>query len=337
MKNKLALTICLILFSGLLGYYVTSLQPENNNEQAIVQCPTLPVNKYNDMIWVPPGEFLMGSNNTYPEEAPIVRRQVDGFWMSKYEVTNAQFAEFVNATGYITDAEKPLDAKAFPNLPAEMLHAGSVVFVMPTDLQAGGSITQWWQFVPGANWQSPLGPGSDIKDKQYHPVVHISHTDALAYAQWRGHALPTESQWEYAASIGSKNKQHSQLLKRDQIWQANIWQGVFPINNLAEDGHSSTAPVGCFTANSAGLHDMIGNVWEWTSDWYYPNHTEDDNSEFANGYDPRQPGVEVKVIKGGSYLCADNYCQRYRPAARHAQETGLGAAHIGFRTVRTQR
>ncbi|MGI9229469.1 MAG: formylglycine-generating enzyme family protein [Gammaproteobacteria bacterium] len=275
------------------------------------------VDKANQMVWVPGGEFSMGATDAYPEEAPETRRSVTGFWLSKYEITNALFKEFVDATGYVTDAEK---------------QSASVVFVMPDGLDAVAG-TQWWRFVPGASWHSPLGPDSDIYGKENYPVVHVSHADALAYASWRGHRLPTEAEWEYAAGF-DQTPATGQQVKRHDVWQANVWQGVFPFNNRVEDGHSGTAPVGCFAPNPAGLHDMIGNVWEWTSDWYFPGHHAGNNSRQQGGYDPRQPGVAVKVIKGGSYLCAANYCRRYRPTARHAQETGLGAAHIGFRTVR---
>jgi len=287
-----------------------------------------------DMIRIDGGGFIQGSADFYPEEAPPVKTEVTGFWIDKYEVTNAKFKKFVDETGYITVAERVPDPSAHPGIDPALLAPGSVVFIMPTD--ATGQLTQWWQFVPGANWRAPKGPGSSIDGMEHHPVVHVAYEDALAYADWSGHALPTEAQWEYAARGGLEKKTFAwgDAFLINEKHQANTWQGTFPVQNSKDDHFLGAAPVGCFPANGYGLHDMIGNVWEWVDDWYYPSH-QFTKTETGSGYDPRQAGVPVKVIKGGSYLCAKNYCMRYRPAARHAQETSLGAAHIGFRTIKT--
>ncbi len=266
------------------------------------------------MVWIPGGTFEMGAVGTYPEEGPIVPDvPVDGFWISRHEVTNAEFAAFVEATGHVTAAERD---------------GASVVFMPPENLVYGPDLdpAQWWRFVQGADWRHPEGPGSDIAGRANFPVVHIAVGDAEAYAAWAGGALPSEAQFEYAARDAARQSPHG-------AWTANTWQGTFPVKNTGDDGHTGAAPVGCFTPNSFGLYDMVGNVWEWTSTPYAPSHAM--SGVPAAGYDPRQPGVAVRVIKGGSYLCAANYCARYRPEARHAQETGLGAAHIGFRIVKT--
>ena len=290
------------------------------------------------MVFIPAGAFTMGADAWQPEERRAHRVRVDGFWIDRHEVTNAQFAAFVEATGYVTLAERGLDPATHPGMPAELLAPGSIVFIPPTDL-SGGDITQWWQYVQGADWREPEGPGSSIEGEENHPVVHVAFEDALAYARWRGRELPTEAQWEYAARGG--------LEGQDFAWgteyqpggrlKANSWQGIFPVMNTEEDGYVGTAPVGCFDANGYGLQDMIGNVWEWTSDWYRAGHAAEDAVNptgpnlleigFAPGESPR------RVIKGGSHLCAPNYCARYRPAARQPQEVDLGAAHLGFRTV----
>ncbi len=283
------------------------------------------------MVWIPDGQFLIGGK-VYPEEGPISARSVRGFWMDRTEVTNAQFAAFVKATGYITRAEKPVDTQAYPNLPADMQKPGAVVFTMPTDLQGGGDLTQWWRYRPGASWQHPNGPDSGIQDKEAHPVVAITYEDALAYAQWKGHDLPTEAEWEWAARAGQTATEDARTIAPSA---ANTWQGFFPLTNLAEDGFVGLAPVGCFQANAYGLFDMIGNVWELTRDMYLPFHrTESATEAKPIGRGPYAALAQLQhVIKGGSYLCAENYCMRYRAAARQGQEDDLAAGHIGFRTV----
>jgi formylglycine-generating enzyme required for sulfatase activity len=290
------------------------------------------------MTFIPAGTFTMGSERHQPEERFTHIARVDGFWIDRHEVTNAQFRQFVEATGYRTLAERGLDPKTHPGMDKELLVPGSVVFIRPTDVRGGGRITQWWQYVAGANWRAPAGPGSTIADKDNHPVVHIAYEDALAYARWRGHELPTETQWEFAAR-GGRDGEDDWSSAFDSAGKpiANTWQGVFPVLDTKEDGYAGTAPVGCFKVNGYGLYDMIGNVWEWTSDWYRPGHPRE------AAFNPAGPDLVAiriapgqaahRVIKGGSHLCASNYCARYRPAARQPQETDLSAAHLGFRTV----
>ena len=260
------------------------------------------------MVHVPGGAFDMG-DDVYPEEGPLKAREVKSFWMDAHEVTNDEFAAFVKATGYVTVAERDVDAKTHPELPPEMRRAGAVVFVMPNDVDGSGDITQWWQYIVGANWRHPGGPQTNILGRGRFPVVALARADVEAFAKWKGRELPTEAQWEWAARGGLKGKpQH------EQPKEANSWQGIFPVMNTGEDGFVGLAPVGCYKANAYGLYDMIGNVWEWTRDIY-------------DG-DPKRG-----VIKGGSYLCAPNYCMRYRAGARQAQEMDLAASHLGFRTV----
>lgn len=268
---------------------------------------------------IPAGELLMGSEDHYPEEAPIVRVDVAAFNIDVHEVTNAQFARFIAETGYVTSAERATELGFDAN--------GSAVFEASR-----------WTFVPGANWRHPEGPDSSIEGRRHHPVVHVSLQDAKAYSDWAGRRLPTEAEYEFAARGG--------LVGADYAWgdaltpggkhNANTWQGVFPFADTGDDGYVGRAPVGCFDPNPYGVHDLIGNVWEWTSDPFYPKHrltSAGERKEAPDGFDPRQPGVPVGAIKGGSFLCAQNFCRRFRPAARHAQDTGLGTNHIGFRTA----
>jgi formylglycine-generating enzyme len=288
------------------------------------------------MVFIPGGTFTMGSERHQPEERFTHVVRVDGFWIDRHEVTNAQFKEFADATGYRTLAERGLDPKANQSLAKELLVPGSAVFIHPI---ASVARTQpGWQYVARANWRQPSGPGSSIAGKENHPVVHVAHEDALAYAQWRGHSLPTEAQWEFAARGGRDGEDDwSSAFDADGRPIANTWQGIFPIVNTVDDGHAGTAPVGSFKPNGYGLHDMIGNVWEWTSDWYRPGHSRE---SAVNPTGPELISLRVvpgqsatRVIKGGSHLCASNYCARYRPAARQPQEADFSAAHVGFRTV----
>lgn len=284
------------------------------------------------MVWVEGGKLLFGSNAAYSEEASEHEVTVDGFWIKAFEVTNHEFGAFVSATNYKTVAETYLDKKQFPDIPDEQRVPGSVVFVPPASSE--GSITQWWQFIPGANWRHPDGPDSSILGKEHYPVVHVTYDDAQAYAKWKGHDLPTEQQWEYAAKGKFQKTKYAwgDSLTIKGKHQANTWQGIFPLSNSRKDGYVGRAPVGCYPANDNGLYDMIGNVWEWTASWYFPGHQTKHKSE--QGFDPNQAGIPVKVMKGGSFLCAANFCQRYRPSARHAQDISLGSSHIGFRTVK---
>lgn len=243
--------------------------------------------------------------------------------MDQSEVTNAQFAEFVAATGYLTLAERGISNPADPAAPPI---AGSAVFAPPYANGQPDPFRSWWQFQTDTNWQQPEGPGSSVAGREQHPVVHVAYEDALAYAAWKGHSLPTEAQFEYAAQGTSREDAEGQQI-------ANTWQGLFPFRHEPIDGYAGTSPVGCYPANALGLYDLIGNVWEWTSSPYYLSHDFAAKAEYPEGYDPNQPTDAVAVIKGGSYLCAPNYCMRYRPEARQAQSKGLGTSHIGFRTV----
>jgi sulfatase modifying factor 1 len=301
-----------------------------------------------DMAWIPGGTFLMGSDRHYREEAPAHRVRVDGFFMDRNLVTNRQFSSFVAATKYRTVAERPLDKAVFPTLTADQLAPGSMVFKQPKHAVNTDDFRQWWEWKAGANWRHPEGAGSAIASRLDHPVVHIAYEDAEAYATWAGKSLPTEAEWEFAARGGLDG---AEFVWGDEFTpggrhMANSWQGRFPAENLALDGYERTSPVGVFPENGYGLYDMAGNVWEWTVDWFADRHPEDiakpcciplnpRNEDSERSFDPQQPGVRIprKVLKGGSFLCAPNYCRRYRPAARHAQMIDSGTSHIGFRCI----
>jgi formylglycine-generating enzyme required for sulfatase activity len=288
----------------------------------------------------------MGSDVHYPEEAPAHAAVVGGYWIDRYQVTNLQFDEFVAATGYVTVAERPLDPDDYPGAPAENLVSGSMVFTRttgPVDLR---HLSQWWRWTPGASWRHPDGPGSSLDDRADHPVVHVAYEDAEAYAAWAGKALPGEAEWERAARGGFDAAAFVWGDEPERPGQrlANYWHGDFPWRPV--DGYGSTAPVGSYPPNGNGLHDMAGNVWEWTTDWW-SRHAEDPAGSccvpterprptMESSYDPAQPQFRVprRVIKGGSFLCADSYCQRYRPAARRPQTIDTGMSHIGFRCIR---
>jgi sulfatase modifying factor 1 len=291
--------------------------------------------------------FLMGCEGFYPEEAPIRRTTVDDFWIDKYPVTNRQFAEFVDATRYKTFAETAPNPRDYPGMLPEMARAGSAVFMPtlgPVPLNNPGA---WWTFVFGADWKHPLGPQSSIGEIMDHPVVQIAYADAQAYAKWTGKDLPTEAEWEFAARGGGEQKAFAwgdELTPEGRL-MANYWQGEFPWRNNRADGFERTSPVGAFPENGFGLFDMIGNVWEWTKDWYSAAAAEPRHSccgpprartvHKSESYDPLSPHVKIarKVCKGGSHLCAVNYCQRYRPAARHPQSVDSPTSHVGFRCI----
>lgn len=273
------------------------------------------------MVALPGGRFKMGSDRFYREERPLREAEVAPFAIQRHEVTNAQYTAFVAATGYRTVAERPLDAKQFPTLPKEKLLPGSLVFRQPERVRDMVDLSQWWAWTPGAQWRAPEGAGSTIRGRENHPVVHIAFEDAMAYARWAGHDLPTEAEWEYAARGGMVDADYTwseQQRKQSIKPLANHWQGLFPVKNLNEDGYAGTAPVGCFPPNAFGLFDMAGNVWELTKDDYT---------------DASGPYAGMKVAKGGSFLCADNFCGRYRPAARTPHGVDTGMQHVGFRTV----
>jgi formylglycine-generating enzyme required for sulfatase activity len=301
------------------------------------------------MAWIPGGAFRMGSEDFYAEERPVHEVAVDGFWLDRHEVTNAQFAGFVAATGYLTLAERPLNPADFPGAPAENLVPGSMLFHRTAGAVDLRDYVNWWAWVPGTSWRHPYGPDSSIEGLERHPVVHVAYEDAEAYARWAGKALPTEPEWECAARGGLDGKKFT--WGDDETpggrLMANSWQGEFPWQNLLLDGYEGTAPVGSFPPNGYDLYDMAGNVWEWTCDWYVPHHGEEvvkaccgpaRNPRITSpekSYDPRQPQFQVprKVVKGGSHLCAPNYCLRYRPAARQPQMIDTSMSHIGFRCL----
>ncbi len=302
------------------------------------------------MVTVPGATFTMGSDAHYPEEAPTHDVRIDAFSIDRVAVTNERFTDFVSARGYVTVAERPLDPADYPGAPAENLVPGSLVFTPtpgPVDLR---HLSQWWTWTPGASWLHPEGPGSSIDDRLTHPVVHVAFEDSVAYATWAGVELPTEAEWEYAARGGLEGAVFTwgDEPRPDGRLMANTWDGPdFPWRSSGESDWVRTSPVGSFPPNGFDLYDMAGNVWEWTADWWTNRHPEDvdkpccvpDNprgGDIAASYDPAQPQFPIprKVIKGGSHLCADTYCLRYRPAARRPQMVDTGTSHIGFRCVR---
>jgi len=290
------------------------------------------------MQWIPGGRFAMGSDQYRLEEAPVREASVEGFWIDTHDVTNAQFARFVRETGYVTTAERRGSGG---------VAAGSLLFRAPQDVRDLQDASQWWHVEQGANWRQPEGPGSDLRHRQNHPVVHVSHEDATAYATWVGRRLPTEAQWEFAARGGRDGDAFvwGSEPDRDDAPQANYWRGVFPVLNLGSKGFKGTSPVGCFPANGYGLYDMAGNVWQWTQDpWAtgqqlsksvnrQPVNLVASSQRFSPVVTVAEKSASHYVIKGGSFLCAANFCTRYRPAARQPGDASSGASHIGFRTV----
>lgn len=325
----------------------------SEEEKLTVAATPKPDNQPDGMAWIPGGKFTMGTNeaDAYEAEKPAVDLQVDGFWMDTHEVTNAEFAKFVEETGYVTVAERPIDWEELkkqlpPGTPKpddSVLVPGSMVFTPPPYQVPLQDISLWWSWVNGASWRHPSGPESDLTGKENHPVVHISYEDATAFAEWSGKRLPTEIEWEFAARGGMNGKRFAwgdELTPNGQ-YLANTFQGNFPNENLGEDGFVGTSPVKSFAPNTFGLYDMIGNVWELTSDWY-------DALKFARlagqapkldanmnpCYNPDNPFAQERVIKGGSFLCAANYCVNYRPSARQGQAFDSGTSNVGFRLVK---
>jgi formylglycine-generating enzyme len=293
-----------------------------------------------DMVWIPGGEFAMGSNDHYPEEGPVRQASVEGFWMDQHPVTNLEFLRFVKATGHVTFAELPPDLTQYPGAKDDRLRAGSIVFRKsrgPVDLT---NPYNWWDWQAGADWRHPEGPASNLSGRERHPVVHVAYSDAEAYALWAGKELPTEAEWEFAARGGLNGAEFAwgdEFMPRNKP-MANTWQGEFPYENLLLDGYEGTSPMGAFPPNGYGLLDIVGNVWEWISDWYAGGHSE---ASPCCGADPRTASIDPndasaiprRVIKGGSHLCAPNYCRRYRPAARMAQPIDTSTCHVGFRCI----
>jgi sulfatase modifying factor 1 len=305
-----------------------------------------------DMIAITGGRFLMGSDRHYPEEAPSHEVIVDDFTIDRTAVTNAQYGRFVAETGHVTLAETVPNPDDYPGILPEMIRAGSLVFTPPAGIVDLRNPFAWWSFTFDADWRHPYGSTSAITGLEDHPVVHIAYADAVAYADWAGKSLPTEAEWEFAARGGLVGADYAwgDELEPDSTHRANVWQGAFPSQNLATDGWERTSPVGHFPPNGYGLFDMIGNVWEWTVDWYADRHKgSSSRSPCCIPRNPRSlsegasrdsctPDIETgrRVLKGGSHLCAPNYCERYRPAARYAQPVDTSTSHVGFRCVKRQ-
>lgn len=294
------------------------------------------------MVWIPAGRFWMGSQHGNPD-APLHEVELDGFWIDACEVTNAQFAAFVTATGFITDAEKKPSVEDVPGLPDDQRIAGSLVFSPPPQAVDLREFWTWWKFVPGADWRHPSGPNSSIAGLDDHPVVHVSWRDAQAYAAWAGARLPSEAEWERAARGGLDRKTFAwgdEMLPHG-AWQTNIWQGTFPVKNERIDGFATTAPVRAFPPNAFGLYGMSGNVWEWCEDRYRPDSYGDGRTLLRNpqgpatSHDPDEPGMEKRVMRGGSYLCSDAYCLGYQPGTRMKSSPDTSFCHTGFRCVRS--
>ena len=347
--KQFILALVVVLGGVALGSWVVMKKEEPGRSQRPFQAPPAAnpgegvhrINsETNEMVWIPGGTFMMGSETGKSDEQPVHQVIVRGFWMDRTEVTNEQFEKFVRATGYVTVAERKPDPKDFPGASPDMLVPGSVVFIPPPGDVPLDNHYIWWKWVPGANWRHPEGPNSDIKGREKHPVVHVCWEDAMAYSNWADKRLPTEAEWEFASRGGLKGKPY--VWGDDQVpqgqWRANIWQGRFPNENTLVDGFRATAPVASFPPNGYGLYDMAGNVWEWCADWYRPDYYANCPRENPAGplesFDPDEPNVPKRVMRGGSYLCSDLYCTGYRPSARMKSSPDTGLSHTGFRCVK---
>ena len=301
------------------------------------------------MVWVPGGTFWMGCEGCgMPDALPVHLVEIDGFWMDQTPVTNAEFRTFVNATGYKTVAERPLDPQNFPGVAKELLVPGSAVFTPTAQAVQLDNPLQWWRYTPGANWKRPDGPDSDLRNRDDHPVVHVSFEDASAYARWIGKRLPTEAEFEFAARGGLDRNLYAwgNELMPGHKPAANTWQGIFPARDAGDDGYTGTSPVKAFPPNAFGLFDMGGNVWQWCADWYRPDYysalvTAGGLAHNPQGpdssFDPQEPNAAKRVLKGGSYLCTDQYCARYLVGSRGKSEVSSGASNLGFRLARAAR
>jgi formylglycine-generating enzyme required for sulfatase activity len=307
----------------------------------------------NRMVLIPGGTFMMGADDdaARKDEQPRHEVKVDSFWMDEHEVTNAEFAAFVAATAYKTTAEQPISKEELmqqlpagsPEPDSSMLLPGALVFTPPAHAVPLDDVSQWWSFIAGANWQHPGGPDTDIKGKEQLPVVQISWDDAQAYAKWAGKRLPTEAEWEYAARGGLKDQLYpwgSEALTTGKI-KANTWNGHFPYQNTHTDGYTGAAPVKAYAPNGYGLYDMSGNVWEWCADWYDSRYYQQAGNHVnprgpATGYDPEDPGIPKHVIRGGSFMCTDEYCSGYRVAARMKTSPESGLENLGFRCAKSK-
>jgi formylglycine-generating enzyme len=328
------------------------MQLEEQSEHCAAAAPAFKTKPASGMVRLEGGSFTMGSGAHYPEEAPPHQVSVSAFWIDVTAVTNADYARFVAATGYVTVAERPLDPAQFPGADPALLVPGGLVFQQPARRVDLRDFRDWWAYVPGACWHHPEGPRSSIHERLDHPVVQVAFEDAAAYAKWAGVSLPTEAEWEYAARGGLDGAEFcwGDELAPGGAELANYWQGEFPWQNVCADGFARTAPVGSFPPNGYGLYEMAGNTWEWTSDWYRDRHKQPRPEKSCcvpvnprgpsveHSYDSCSPKVRIprKVLKGGSFLCAPNYCRRYRPAARYPQMVDTGTCHVGFRCIRRE-
>jgi sulfatase modifying factor 1 len=352
---KVAFLVCGLLavaFALVSGGTMTSLSAkastpdEPSADQARGKAPP-------EMVWIPTGTFLMGTNDkeSFPDERPAHLVQIQGFWIDQHDVTNADFAKFVEKTGYVTTAERKINWEDLkkelppgtPKPDESALSPGALVFTPTPGPVPLNDLSAWWRWIHGANWRHPEGPESSIRGRENHPVVQVSWSDAAAYAQWAGKRLSTEAEWEFAARGGLEAKRYvwGDEFKPGGKYMANTWQGIFPVRDSGEDGFDGTSPVGSFPANGYGLYDMAGNVWQWCSDWY----RDDSNLEAASknvcrnpvgpsaSYDPGDPYSPKRVVKGGSFLCNPDYCESYRPSARRGTPPDTGSSHTGFRCV----
>lgn len=332
-KKPATVTICKTMCKATTSKRALLLKSLGNDVTATATAST------NGMVWIAGGSFKMGTSE-YPDAQPVHQVTVKGYWIDEHEVTNAEFKAFVKATHYVTVAERPLNPADYPGVPLDKLVPGSAVFSPPTNNVALDDYQNWWKYVAGANWKHPSGPKSSIDGLDNYPVVQICYEDAKAYAKWAGKRLPSEAEWEFAARAGRPNTKYywGTELKPKGKWQANIFQGSFPNNNLAEDGYKEAAPVRSFPKNPFGIYDLEGNVWEWCSDLYRSDYYKSSPKLNPKGptssYDPEEPGVEKHVQRGGSFLCSDQYCIRYIAGSRGKGETTSACNHLGFRCAK---
>ena len=329
-----------LILSGCDSGSGTSEAKEESFKEPDTPIVTMDTSWTNNMVWIPGGSYMRGSESGQGDEKPVREISISGFWLDVTEVTNDQFSEFVEETGYVTVAERRPDPSQFPGVDPSLLKAGGIVFKPPGEPVSLRNHYAWWTYVAGANWRHPTGPGSDIQGKGHYPVVQMAWEDAVAYAQWAGKRLPSEAEWEYAARGGIEGNEFiwGNEVTPDDQWHANVWQGDFPNQNTVADGHYLMAPVRQYPPNPHGLYDMAGNVWEWCLDWYMPDYYAKSPSQNPPGpnqsYDPNEPGMPKKIMRGGSYLCSDLYCEGYRLWWRMKSAPDTAMSHTGFRCVK---